>query len=130
MQVRFKLDAYNPAEFYGALGLLELLSQQDDGITSHFESDGATGANSTFVLHSDKDIPLPDLRAISVARFACNQSDCERIQRPAHCACADRGDEHELKFTSLLNSEVVEKGDENSRRNGKKLPISEMKRKD
>ncbi|PYV67774.1 MAG: hypothetical protein DMG96_38360 [Acidobacteria bacterium] len=66
MQVRFKLDAYNPAEFYGALGLLELLSQQDDGITSHFESDGATGANSTFVLHSDKDIPLPDLRAIKV----------------------------------------------------------------
>jgi hypothetical protein len=66
MQIKLKLDAYNPAEFYGALGLLELLSQQNDGITSYFESEGATGSNSTFVLHSDKDSPLPDLRAINV----------------------------------------------------------------
>jgi hypothetical protein len=66
MEIKLKLDAYNPAEFYGTLGLLELVSQQDAGVTSHFESDGATGANSTFVLRTEKDIQLPDLRAIKI----------------------------------------------------------------
>ena len=34
MEIRLKLDAYNPAEFYAALGLLELISRQD-GSVSH-----------------------------------------------------------------------------------------------
>jgi CRISPR-associated protein Csb3 len=66
MDIKLTLDVYNPAEFYGALGFLELVSQQDDSAMPHFESEGATGAHSTLVLHTDKDIQLPDLRAIKV----------------------------------------------------------------
>jgi CRISPR-associated protein Csb3 len=65
MEIKLKLDVYNPAEFYGALGFLELVSQQDESIMAHFESEGSTGASSTFLLRS-KDILLPDLRAIKV----------------------------------------------------------------
>lgn len=65
MEIKLKLDVYNPAEFYGALGFLELVSWQDGDVMSHFESEGSTGANSTFLLRS-KDIVLPDLRAIKV----------------------------------------------------------------
>jgi CRISPR-associated protein Csb3 len=65
MEIKLKLDVYNPAEFYGALGFLELVSQQDCSVTSHFESEACTGANSTFLLRT-KDIVLPDLSAIKV----------------------------------------------------------------
>src|SRR6266852_770143 len=65
MEIKLKLDVYNPAEFYGALGFLELVSWQDGGVTSHFESEGSTGANSTFLLRT-KDNVLPDLLAIKV----------------------------------------------------------------
>ena len=37
MEIRLKLDAYNPAEFYAALGLLELISRQDGSVTSHLQ---------------------------------------------------------------------------------------------
>lgn len=66
MEIKLKLDVYNPAEFYGALGFLELVSRQDGDVTSHFESEGATGADSTFLLHTDKEIALPDVHAIKV----------------------------------------------------------------
>jgi CRISPR-associated protein Csb3 len=65
MEIKLKLDVYNPAEIYGALKFLELVSWQDGGVMSHFESEGSTGANSTFLLRT-KDIVLPDLRAIKV----------------------------------------------------------------
>jgi CRISPR-associated protein Csb3 len=64
MELGFELDVYNPAEYYAALGLLELASQQDDEVFSHFESDDTTGANSTFVM-TCKDV-LPDLKALTV----------------------------------------------------------------
>jgi len=66
MELRFKLDVYNPAEYYAALGLLELVSQQDDDVLSQFESDDTTGANSAFVLLTDKEVVLPDLKALTV----------------------------------------------------------------
>lgn len=66
MELRFKIDVYNPAEYYAALGLLELVSQQDDEVFSHFESDDTTGANSTFVMTTCKDVVLPDLKALTV----------------------------------------------------------------
>ena len=65
MELGFELDVYNPAEYYAALGLLELASQQDDEVFSHFESDDTTGANSTLVM-TCKDIVLPDLKALIV----------------------------------------------------------------
>jgi CRISPR-associated protein Csb3 len=64
MELRFKLDVYNPAEYYASLGLLELASQQDNEVRSQFESDDTTGANSTFVM-TCKDA-LPDLKALTV----------------------------------------------------------------
>src|ERR1019366_6531823 len=64
MELGFELDVYNPAEYYAALGLLELASQQDDEVFSHFESDDTTGTNSTFVM-TCKDV-LPDLKALTV----------------------------------------------------------------
>jgi len=66
MELRFALDVYNPAEYYSALGLLELASQQHDEVLSQFESDDTTGANSTFVLLTDKEIMLRDLRLLTV----------------------------------------------------------------
>jgi CRISPR-associated protein Csb3 len=66
MELRFTLDVYNPAEYYAALGLLELLSQQDDELLSQFDSDDTTAANSTFVLLTDKEVVLPDIKALTV----------------------------------------------------------------
>jgi CRISPR-associated protein Csb3 len=65
MELRFKLDVYNPAEYYASLGLLELASQRDDEVRSQFESDDTTGANSTFVITTCKGV-LPDLKALTV----------------------------------------------------------------
>jgi CRISPR-associated protein Csb3 len=65
MEFRFKLDVYNPAEYYASLGLLELVSQQDDEVRSRFESDDTTGTNSTFMM-TCKDVVSPDLKALAV----------------------------------------------------------------
>src|ERR1035438_9284003 len=66
MELRFKLDVYNPAEYYAALGLLELIILQDDEVLSHFEADDTTGANSTFLLTTDKVLILPNLKTLAV----------------------------------------------------------------
>jgi CRISPR-associated protein Csb3 len=70
MELRFTLDVYNPGEYYAALGLLELVSQQDDGVLAHFESDDTTGTNSTFVVMSNKDVLLPDPKLLTVIALA------------------------------------------------------------
>lgn len=66
MELRFALDVYNPAEYYAALGLLELLGQQDGDLMSCFETDDTTGTNSTFIITTNRDIVLPDLRVLTV----------------------------------------------------------------
>jgi CRISPR-associated protein Csb3 len=66
MELRFKLDVYNPAEYYSALGLLELVNQQDEEVLSQFESDDTTGANSTFVIMARKDVVVPNLKVLTV----------------------------------------------------------------
>lgn len=64
MEFRLHLDVYNPAEYYAALGLLELVTWHGDEVLAHFDTAGTTGATSTFVL---RDLAcLPDLRAISI----------------------------------------------------------------
>ena len=64
MPFRLQLDVYNPAEYYAALGLLELFSQQDGDVLAHFETAGTTGANSTFVLRGVTH--LPDLSELTI----------------------------------------------------------------
>ena len=43
------------------------MSQQDERVTSCFKSDGVTGVSSTFVMRTDKDVHVPDLRTIDVS---------------------------------------------------------------
>jgi CRISPR-associated protein Csb3 len=64
MEFRLQLDVYNPAEYYAALGLLELATRDDDEAFARFDTAGTTGATSTFVLENVA--RLPDLRAISI----------------------------------------------------------------
>lgn len=64
MEFRLELDVYNPAEYYAALGLLELAARESDELLAHFDSAGTTGLTSTFVVANLA--CLPDLRAISI----------------------------------------------------------------
>ena len=60
MELRLELNRMNPAEYYGSLGFLELLSQQDPGLLSHFAGDGNL---VTFVVAGDS-LVLPDLASL------------------------------------------------------------------
>jgi len=61
--IRLKINRMNPAEFFACCGVLELLSQQDKDLRSHFEGDGNI---VHFVITSDQDIVLPDLRMFTI----------------------------------------------------------------
>jgi hypothetical protein len=63
MELVLKINRMNPAEYFASLGVLELLSQQDPDILSHFAGDGII---VDFCVASAKDIALPDLRVLSV----------------------------------------------------------------
>jgi CRISPR-associated protein Csb3 len=59
--MEIKLDVYNPAEFYGVLGVMTVLSLQhpQSDIMSHFEVSGRRGENNaTFIVSSDADLSL------------------------------------------------------------------------
>jgi len=66
MEIRFALDVYNPAEYYAALGLLELASRQDGDVMSCFETNDTTSTSSTFMMTADKEGVLPDLKLLEV----------------------------------------------------------------
>jgi hypothetical protein len=63
MELMLKINRMNPAEYFASLGVLELLSQQDSDLLSHFEGEGNL---VDFCVASGKDIALPDLRTLSV----------------------------------------------------------------
>jgi hypothetical protein len=59
--MEIKLNIYNPAEFYGVLGVLTVLSLRhlQSDIMSHFEVSGRRGDNNTtFIVSSDADLSL------------------------------------------------------------------------
>jgi CRISPR-associated protein Csb3 len=61
MDVRFTINRLNPAEYFAALGILELIARQDPSATSYFEGSGNL---AEFVIASNWQVP--DLRALSV----------------------------------------------------------------
>jgi hypothetical protein len=63
MELVLKINRMNPAEYFASLGVLELLSQQDPDLLSHFAGEGVL---VDFCAASAKDIALPDLRRLSV----------------------------------------------------------------
>jgi hypothetical protein len=63
MELVLKLNRMNPAEYFASLGVLELLSQQDPGLHSHFAGEGNL---VDFCVTSANVIALPDLRTFSV----------------------------------------------------------------
>jgi CRISPR-associated protein Csb3 len=63
MQLVVTLNRMNPAEYFASLGILELLSQQDPDLLSHFEGEGNL---VQFGVTSEKDIALPDLKTLPV----------------------------------------------------------------
>jgi hypothetical protein len=63
MELLLKINRMNPAEYFASLGVLELLSQQDPDLLSHFRGEGNL---VDFLATSAKDITLPDLRTLSV----------------------------------------------------------------
>jgi hypothetical protein len=63
MKVTVKINRMNPAEYFASLGVLELLSQHDSDLLSHFSGEGNL---VDFCVASGKDIALPDLRTLSV----------------------------------------------------------------
>jgi len=63
MELRLKINRMNPAEYFASLGVLELLSRQDKNLCSHFQGEGNL---VDFVIASDQDISMPDLRALKV----------------------------------------------------------------
>ena len=71
MELVLKLNRMNPAEYFASLGVLELLSQQDPDLLSHFVGDGNL---VEFCVASAKVIALPDLRTLSVEALPFNDS--------------------------------------------------------
>lgn len=63
MELVLKINRMNPAEYFASLGFLELLSQQDPDLLSHFAGEGVL---VDFCATSAKDISLPDLRTFPV----------------------------------------------------------------
>jgi len=63
MELCFAVNRMNPAEFYAACGILELLSQRDTALLSYFEGDGNL---VDFIVQSEKNIALPDLKAMNI----------------------------------------------------------------
>ena len=63
MELRLKINCMNPAEYFASLGVLELLSQHDKNLRSHFEGEGNL---VDFVIVPDQDIAMPDLRTLAV----------------------------------------------------------------
>jgi CRISPR-associated protein Csb3 len=63
MELRFAVNRMNPAEFYAACGILELLSQQDAALLSYFDGDGNL---VDFIVQSEKNITLPDLKTMHI----------------------------------------------------------------
>lgn len=62
MELRLKLNRMNPAEYYGSLGFLELLSQQDPALLSHFAGDG----NLVTLVVVGNNLALPNLASLPV----------------------------------------------------------------
>jgi len=60
VELRLELNRMNPAEYYGSLGFLELLSRHDPALLSHFAGDGNL---VTFVASGDN-LALPDLASL------------------------------------------------------------------
>jgi hypothetical protein len=69
MELVLKINRMNPAEYLASLGVLELLSQQDPDLLSHFTGGGNL---VDFCVASAKDIALPDLRTLSVEALPFN----------------------------------------------------------
>ena len=63
MELRLKINRMNPAEYFASLGVLELLSRQDNNLRSHFAGEGNL---VDFTITSAQDIALGDLRALTV----------------------------------------------------------------
>jgi hypothetical protein len=63
MKLALKINRMNPAEYFASLGILELLSQQDPDLLSHFEGEGNL---VDFFLASEKGIALPNLRTLPI----------------------------------------------------------------
>jgi hypothetical protein len=69
MESLLKINRMNPAEYFASLGVLELLSQQDPNLRSHFAGEGVL---VDFCVASTKGIALPDLRTLSVEALPFN----------------------------------------------------------
>src|SRR6266566_10027768 len=63
MELVLKVNRLNPAEYFASLGVLELLSQQDSDLLSHFVGEGNL---VNFCVASAKSVALPDLRQFKV----------------------------------------------------------------
>ena len=63
MERLLTINRMNPAEYFASLGVLELLSQQDPDLHSHFEGKGNL---ADFCITSTKEIALPDLSSLAV----------------------------------------------------------------
>jgi hypothetical protein len=61
--MKFTINRMNPSEYFAGMGILELLSQQDRDLLSHFEGSGNL---VDFCITSAKEIALPDLRKLPV----------------------------------------------------------------
>jgi hypothetical protein len=82
MELVLKINRMNPAEYFASLGVLELLSQQDPDILSHFAGEGVL---VDFCVTSAKDIALPDLRTLSVEALPFNDLGTA----PVHCGALE-----------------------------------------
>lgn len=63
MELRFAINRMNPAEFYAACGILELLTQQDPTLVSCFEGSGNL---VDFIVQSENSIALPALKEMHI----------------------------------------------------------------
>jgi CRISPR-associated protein Csb3 len=65
MEIRIKVGRMNPCEYFAGMGVLELLSQQDSSLRSHFEGSGNV---VEFVIETTA--TMPDLRTLDVTALA------------------------------------------------------------
>jgi hypothetical protein len=69
MELILNINRMNPAEYFASLGVLELLSQQDCELLSHFAGEGNL---VDFCATSEKNISLPDLQTLPVEALPFN----------------------------------------------------------
>lgn len=63
MELQLRINRMNPAEYFASLGVLELLSQRDSELLSHFDGEGNL---VDFCIASAQDIALPDLKTLQI----------------------------------------------------------------